>query len=269
MRTPAGPATQRIECREADGAIESIAWGPGAQWASDRMPRSLGDADDASQFDSELLRTARHQAVWESWRRHGQRWRVPAVGCVFEVLVLAILEQKVTGIESRRAWVSLVANYGEPAPGPAPKRMFVSPAPDEWRTIPSWEWHRAGVDAKRSRTIVEAARVSARLGECDDLTLADAHARLVSLPGVGAWTAAEVAQRSLGDVDAVSFGDFHLAAQVVFALTGDTDGDDSRMRDLLTPWSGQRGRVVRMIELSGVTRPRRGPRMAVRDFRTI
>ena len=269
MRTPDGPATQRIEFREADGAIESIAWGPGAQWASDRVPRALGDADDPSQFDADLLRTAHHRSVGESWRRHGQRWRVPAVGCVFEVLVLAILEQKVTGIESRRAWVSLLAKYGEPAPGPAPQRMFVSPAPDAWRTIPSWEWHRAGVDAKRSRTIVEAARVSARLVECDELSLAEASARLVSLPGIGEWTAAEVAQRSLGDVDAVSFGDFHLAAQVVFALTGEPDGDDSRMRDLLTPWGGQRGRVVRMVELSGVTRPRRGPRMAVRDFRTM
>ncbi len=47
-----------------------------------------------------------------------------------------------------------------------------------------------------------------------------ARARLRAVPGVGVWTAAEVAVRALGDPDAVSYGDAHLAANVVHALTG-------------------------------------------------
>ena len=82
------------------------------------------------------------------------------------------------------------------------------------------------------------------------------------------WTAAEVRQRAHGDPDAVSVGDFHVAGQVVFALTGATDGDDARMLELLEPWAGHRYRVVRMIELSGVTKARRGPRYAPLDHRT-
>jgi len=85
---------------------------------------------------------------------------------------------------------------------------------------------------------------------------------------VGAWTAAEVRQRAHGDPDAVSVGDVHLAGQVVYALTGAVDGDDARMLELLEPYAGHRYRAVRMVELSGVARPRRGPRYAPLDHRT-
>jgi len=269
IQTPYGPATQRIERRDAEAVIDSSAWGPGAQWATDRLPRTLGADDDPRNFDAEGLRTAYHREVGEAWRRYGEQWRVPAVGTVFEVLAMAILEQKVTGIEARRAWSRLLAQYGDVAPGPAPQGMYVSPSPEVWRAIPSWEWHRAGVDAHRSRTIVEAARVARRLEECDELAHEAARTRLLAVPGVGGWTAAEVAQRSLGDPDAVSFGDFHLAGQVVFALTGEPDGDDARMAEVLAPWAGQRLRAIRMVELSGVAKPRHAPRMAVRDFRSM
>ncbi|MFJ9845976.1 hypothetical protein ACIRYZ_37150 [Kitasatospora sp. NPDC101155] len=39
----------------------------------------------------------------------------------------------------------------------------------------------------------------------------DAHARLMTVPGIGIWTAAETLQRANGDPDAVSVRDFHLA----------------------------------------------------------
>jgi 3-methyladenine DNA glycosylase/8-oxoguanine DNA glycosylase len=84
---------------------------------------------------------------------------------------------------------------------------------------------------------------------------------------VGVWTAAEVAVRALGDPDAVSFGDYHLAANVVHALTGEPDGDDDRLTDLLAPYAGQRYRLVRMVELSMPGRPRRGPRYSPLDLR--
>ena len=269
MQTPEGVATQRIEARDSDGVIDSVAWGPGARWATERLPAALGDGDDPRHFDAAALGAAYHSQVAESWRQYGSRWRVPAVGSVFEILVVAILEQKVTGVEARRAWSFLVSKFGAQAPGPAPPGMSVCPSPDVWRSIPSWEWHRAGVDSKRSRTVVEASRVARRLEECTGLSHESARARLMAVPGIGGWTAAEVAQRSLGDPDAVSFGDYHLSAQVVFALTGERDGDDARMADLLKPWAGQRLRAVRMIELSGLSQPRRGPRMSVRDFRAM
>lgn len=41
--------------------------------------------------------------------------------------------------------------------------MRVPPAPEVWRTLPSWEWRQAGVDLQRSRTVVLTARHAARL----------------------------------------------------------------------------------------------------------
>ncbi len=136
-----------------------------------------------------------------------------------------------------------------------------------WRRIPSWEWHKAGVETARSGTVLRAAAVAPRIQECAAMTGEDARARLVLLSGVGRWTAAEVAQRALGDADAVSYGDFHVAKDVVYALTGETDGSDDRLAEVLEPWAGHRGRVVRLVELAGISRPARGPRYAPLDFR--
>ena len=94
----------------------------------------------------------------------------------------------------------------------------------------------------------------------------DAYARLTAVPGVGEWTAAEVAVRALGDTDAVSVGDYHLAGLVGWALVG-RPLDDAGMVELLEPWRPHRARVVRLVELSGVAKPRFGPRMAVQDHR--
>ena len=89
---------------------------------------------------------------------------------------------------------------------------------------------------------------------------------LTSLPGVGVWTSAETRIRALGDPDAVSIGDYHLAHEVGHALTG-ARTDDAGMIELLAPWAGQRQRVVRLIHASGVQEPRRGPRLAPEDHR--
>jgi hypothetical protein len=41
------------------------------------------------------------------------------------------------------------------------------------------------------------------------------------------------------------------------------------MLRLLEPWRGQRQRIVRLIELSGVAKPRFGPRYAPLDIRAM
>ncbi|MEZ5117169.1 MAG: hypothetical protein R2737_12965 [Candidatus Nanopelagicales bacterium] len=264
-RTPEGPATVRITARPAEGTVEQVAWGPGAAWATDRLPITLGDGDDPAGFVADAL----PPVLREAWRRHGRSWRVPATGRVLEALLAAVLEQKVTGRESRRAWRYLLVRHGERAPGPAPDGMRVPPSASALRRVPSWEWHRAGVEGVRSQTVLRCAAVADRLEECADLPSDAARARLTSVPGVGPWTAAEVAQRALGDADAVSFGDFHLAHHLVYALTGETDGDDERMAALLAPYAPHRYRVQRLVELAGVQRPARGPRITPRDIRPL
>jgi 3-methyladenine DNA glycosylase/8-oxoguanine DNA glycosylase len=184
-----------------------------------------------------------------------------------ESLVPAVLEQKVTGHEARRSWRLLLYRFGSAAPGPV--RMRIAPSARTLLDITSWDWHRIGVDLKRQTTIRNAAAVASRLEDAVTLTPAEALARLRLVPGVGEWTAAETLQRAMGHPDAVSVGDYHLKNWVAHFLTGRPRGSDEEMIALLAPWAGQRQRVVRLIELSGVGAPRYGPRFAPNDIRAI
>lgn len=260
-RTPDGVAT--LALRAVSGEVKATAWGPGAERALDGVPRLCGAEDDAEGFDG-----SGHPIIADTARRH-PGLRLTRTEGVFDALACAILEQKVTAMQAFGAWRALVSRFGERAPGPTPRPMFAPPTVSGWQRIPSWSWHRAGVEPPQSRTIVRAAE---RGGSIVRAVLAadSAEARervLTSLPGVGPWTSAETRIRSLGDPDAVSVGDFHLAHQVGYALTGSRT-DDAGMLELLTPWAGQRQRVIRLIHLSGVREPRRGPRLAPEDHRS-
>ncbi|MBA9007922.1 DNA-3-methyladenine glycosylase family protein [Thermomonospora cellulosilytica] len=249
--TPDGPGTLRVLARA--GEVEATAWGPGADWLLDGLPELLGSADEPGG-----LRPV-HPVVAECLAR-GEGMRIGRTRRVFEALVPAVLEQKVVSIEAWRAWGYLLRRFGEPAPG-APG-MRVPPPPAVWARIPSWEWHRAGAEAVRARTVMNAARVAAQL-ERDP-----SERRLRSLPGIGVWTAAEIRQRAAGDPDAVSVGDYNLPGLVGWALAG-RKVDDAGMLALLEPYAGHRYRVTRLLELSGRRPPRRGPRMSVRDYRSF
>ena len=241
--------------------VRAAAWGPGAAWLLRELPGMLGTDDDRDAFAPAhpLLRelSARHPGV-----------RVGRSGRVLEALVPAVLEQKVVGAEARRAWRYLLLKFGDPAPGPAPAGMRVCPPPRTWRRIPSWEWHRAGVEGVRARTIIGAAEVAGRLEEIVTMPPAEADRRLRSLPGIGVWTSAEVRQRACGDADAVSVGDYHLPSAVGWALAGRVV-DDAGMLELLAPYAGHRHRAARLVELGSIGPPRRGPRMSVRDYRSF
>lgn len=257
---PTGAATYRISTTAA-GEIACQAWGPGAEWVLAGLPDLLGDRDSLDGFEPGLpvLERALTRNPW---------LRMPRTNRVMESLVPAVLEQKVTGKEATSAFQHLVRRFGTSAPGPAPEGMVVPPSPRAWRLVSSWEWHHAGVQPFQSRTIIAAATVASRLEECVDLPPDDALGRLRVVPGIGEWTAAEVAQRALGDADAISVGDFHLAAFVGWALVG-RPIDDAEMVALLEPWRPHRQRVVRLLGLSGATKPRFGPRLTIADHRAI
>ncbi|MFJ7904974.1 DNA-3-methyladenine glycosylase family protein [Streptomyces sp. NPDC096198] len=255
--TPQGPGTLRVALR--NGTAEAEAWGPGADWLLEQLPELLGDLDDPGAFEPRhrLLALARK-------RRPGLR--LTRTGLVLESLIPSVLEQKVTTDEAYRAWRLLVRRFGEPAPGPAPERMHVMPGPRTWALIPSWEWHRAGVDDKRASTILRAVRAAARLEQAAGMEPAAARARLELVPGIGPWTSAETVQRSHGAADSVTVGDLHLPGIVGYALAGDRHADDEAMLSLLEPYAGQRHRAARLILLSGAVPPRRAPRMRRGDI---
>lgn len=251
--TPDGPATRRLVVRR-DG-VHVTAWGPGAERALAGVPDLLGARDEPAGFDFSL-----HPVVREAYRTR-QALRIPRSGNVFEALVPAVLEQKVVGLDAKAAWRRLVLQHGTPAPGPAPRTMRVPPTAAAWRAVPVWDWRRAGVEEARAGTVLRAAIVADRLQQGADLPIGEARRRLLTVRGIGPWTVAEIASRALGDADAVSVGDYHLAHLVGWALTGSRT-DDAGMLRLLEPWAGHRQRVIRLIEITQThNAPRFGPRM--------
>lgn len=266
-RTPDGPATLLAELRGT--RVEAEAWGPGADRALTCLPALLGLDDDPEGFDPSLHRVVADLAHRRRYLRLG--W----TGAIFESVLPAILEQKVTGGEAVTAFRGLIASHGEPAPGPiaSSHRLRLQPAPEALAALPYYAFHPLGVEQRRAEVIRRTAREAARLERLVDLpgTRAElgAAASLVlhEIPGIGAWTTAEVTLRALGDPDAVSVGDFHLKNLVAYALAREPRGTDERMLELLEPWRGHRARVVRLLELSGITAPRYGARYAPPDRR--
>jgi 3-methyladenine DNA glycosylase/8-oxoguanine DNA glycosylase len=257
IRTPLGTATLMVEPRPGEGEIRATAWGDGAVWVLDRLPAMLGALDDPADF------RAQHPLLEQALQAH-PHWRMGRTGLVMESLVPAVIEQKVTGKEAFLGFRRLVQQFGEPAPGPgADHGLRVQPSVGRLRAIASWEWLRLHIDPARSRTLVGAARVADSLERVTGLDVIEADRRLRSLPGIGGWTSAEVRVRALGDPDAVSFGDYHVAKDIGWALTGRPVSDEG-LAELLEPWRPQRYRVQALLALQGLRRPRRGPRMSPR-----
>lgn len=251
-QTPGGLGTIRFTTVAVDGGVDVEAWGEGTEWLLQQAPALVGECDDPAGF------TPHHGVVEKAWHRN-RRWRIPRTGRVFEACVAAVIEQKVTGQEARAAWAALLAKFGERAPGPTPIPMFAPPLASVWSQLPEWEFRRVGVTPHRIRAVWTVARTAGSLDRLAERGTTEADRVLQSLPGVGPWTSAETRARALGDPDAVSVGDFHVAKDLCWWLTGKV-GDDEQMLDLLAPYAGHRYRVQRLMELSGAGAPRRGPR---------
>ncbi|MFT4305877.1 MAG: DNA-3-methyladenine glycosylase 2 family protein, partial [Microbacterium sp.] len=229
-------------------------------WALDQLPALCGAADDLGGFDA-----SPHPLVAAAHRSH-PGLRLSRTDLVFDALVGAVFEQKVTGLQAFGAWRRILTRHGDRAPGPTPRPMFAPPSVAGWRRIPSWEWHRAGLEPPQSRAAVRAAARGESLVGALEERPADRDTVLRSLPGVGPWTSAETRIRAYGDPDAVSVGDYHLAHHVGHALTGRRTDDDG-MLALLAAWPGHRQRVIRLIAASGIREPRHGARLHPEDHR--
>ncbi|WP_040814381.1 DNA-3-methyladenine glycosylase family protein [Nocardia concava] len=260
-RLPSGAVTYRL--RQADRhTVDARAWGPGAEEFLERLPAMLCLDEDVSDFAPE------HPKVAEAHRLN-PGLRMLRTGLVWEALVPAVLEQKVHTKTAHDSWRKLVWRYGTPAPGPAPQGLRIMPDAETWRHIPSWVYHRANVGPQRSKTIVLASRIAPKLEEAATLSHADAAKRLRTVPGIGVWTAAEIAQRAFGDSDALSVGDFHLASIVGWTLLGKPIDDDA-MVEYLEPLRPHRYRAVRLLGLAGFARkPKFGPRTPYTDHSRI
>jgi len=266
--TPDGPAATRVSI--AGETVRAEAWGAGAERLLDGLPAFLGLDDDDTGFEPRL-----HPLVADLARRR-PGLRLSRTGSVFEALVPAVLEQRITGLEAFRAYRRLILAHGTRAPGPT--GLWAPPSAAVVTALPSFAFPPLGIEPRRGallrRIASEAARLEAiaepaREPGAGGSGSAELAARLRRYPGIGPWTAAEVTARALGDPDAVSVADAHLSNLVGFALAREPRATDERMLELLAPWAGHRQRVIRLLESSGIAAPRYGPRIPPRDLREL
>jgi 3-methyladenine DNA glycosylase/8-oxoguanine DNA glycosylase len=256
VRTPHGPGT--LALRRETAGITAEAFGPGRDWLLTRAGAFAGALDDPS------VLVAHHRAVADAAHRFATV-RLPRSHALVHELVVAVCGQRVTSVEAVRSWRGLCRVASERAPGPM--ELLLPPDPGVLARQPYWWFHRFGIDRRRAETIRAiggaAVRIDA-LAEADPVTVATALARY---PGIGPWSIGTALGAALGDPDAVPIGDFHLPHVVSYALAGEPRADDARMLDLLEPYRGQRGRVVRLLALAGARAPAYGPRRRIVSIR--
>jgi 3-methyladenine DNA glycosylase/8-oxoguanine DNA glycosylase len=256
VRTADGPGTLRLG--RDGGGLTATAWGDGRHWLIEHADAIAGLRDDLAGF-AELA--AAHPLVARLAHTF-QGVRLPATHRIFPRLLRAVLEQKVTGHEAHRAYRMITRKFGEPAPGPV--ELMLPPDPAAIAATPYWVFHPFGVEQRRVQALQRVALIADRLERCAGA--AEATRRMVAVPGIGPWTAAEVVRVTFGDPDAVSVGDFHIPNTVAWALAGEARGTDERMLELLEPFRGHRGRVCDLLAAGGIGAPKFGPRMPIRSF---
>ena len=268
-RTPDGPGTLRIgwtgsPVTDVDGidGVSLEAYGPGAAWMLEQAPRMLG-VDDGTDHG---LAADDHPAVARA-ARNGRSVRMGASGDLYHSLLPTILEQRITIGEARHQWRQLCCNLSEPAPGPF-TRLLLPPEPGVLARQPSWWFHPLGIERKRAEPLLRVAQHAAKFWDWAALTPSETRAKLHLMDGIGQWTIGNVLGPALGDPDAVAVGDYHLKNMVGSVLAGEARATDERMLELLEPYVGQRGRVVRLLRLNSAAAPKFGPKKRILPMHT-
>lgn len=247
-RTPEGPVA--VRARADDGHLRLDAWGPGAGWMVARL-----DGLAARHDDPRLLQFG-HPVLDETNRRRAGMRHAPT-GLVVDGLLARVLGQRVLATEAARSWNAMCRELGGLAPGPLD--LLLPPDPERLAEMSTWWFHERGVERGRARTLVAVCRQAQRLAQVVDLPLPQAYGRLRAVPGLGPWTVNGVARVALGDPDAIVVGDYWISHAVCSFFTGRARGSDEEMLGLVDRWVGQRGRVERLIHLSGHRVQRFGP----------
>lgn len=157
--------------------------------------------------------------------------RSPGSVDAFEMAVRAVVGQQVSVGGARTVLGRLAAEYGEPA-------LPNTPEDEAWRLFPAAaviaeiEPEALPMPRARGRTIISLARAFAD----DELVLdagsdrAEVRRRLLSMPGIGPWTADYLMMRAVGDPDVLLSTD--LGVKHSLAELGDAAID----YDAAAPW---------------------------------
>jgi 3-methyladenine DNA glycosylase/8-oxoguanine DNA glycosylase len=251
-RTPEGAVTTLLQM-DSQTEVRVRAWGDGADWFDAHISDFLGEHRDNEPIED---------AAIASLAREFPGMRIPRMHSLTELAIPVVLEQRVTTKEAYSSYGRIVRALREEAPGPKGAQLLLPPDPQRLKDTPTWWFHRFGVERKRAQALRDVCMRASALDRLPALANDEARTRLLSIPGIGLWTAGILGMYGLGDHDAVIVGDFHFPNHIAYALAGEARADDARMLELLEPFRGQRGRVMRLVLMGGPAAPKFGPRYA-------
>jgi hypothetical protein len=235
--------------------------GPGEAHVRQRRPDPLGLRDTFVDLDSA------HPVVARLQREFGDL-RIGASGDVYKAALTATLGQRITAAEAVNQWYRLCRAFSGTVDTPVGP-LLAPPDPGRLAELAPFQLHRLGIEEARARTLIAIARVFRRPGPHLTDPVVALQRLLADVPRFGPWTRALVEAEALGNPDAVAVGDFHLKNVVAHALTGRPRGTDDEMLAALSPYAGNRGRVLSWLALGGIAAPKFGPRRRNIDIRSI
>jgi AraC family transcriptional regulator of adaptative response / DNA-3-methyladenine glycosylase II len=142
--------------------------------------------------------------------------RVPGSFAPFELAIRAILGQQVSVAGATTVAGRLVRSFGEPMQTPWPQLSHHFPTPARLATLSIEDIATIGIPKSRAATIQSFAAFSAGGGLDIDpgISMEQLIQRLVTLPGIGDWTAHYIAMRALRFPNAFPAGDLGLQKAV-------------------------------------------------------
>jgi 3-methyladenine DNA glycosylase/8-oxoguanine DNA glycosylase len=257
-QTPEGSGTVVVTWTPDARTARVEAFGDGAGWLVDRVPRLLGCEDDVTGFDPA------GPPLRDLWRQHGRR-RIARTGTLWHDLTCLVVQQRIDRLSAADQWRRLVTTHGTPAPGV--DGLWAPPAPATLARLSSPDLHRLGLERKRAQTLVGAGLALAHHQHIADDDVATGTAALRAVPGIGPWTTGCLAALTWGDRDAVIPGDSGIPSLVGWVLAGRHRSDDAAMIELLEPHRPHRYRVLGLVMASGRRPPRTAPRGTREDIR--
>lgn len=163
--------------------------------------------------------------------------RIPGTTDPLELTVRAILGQQVSVARASDLSARLAARFGSPLPRPLRSITRTFPSAEALANAPIEEFGVPRIRAAAIRTVASMAfdgRLVLRRGG----SIQEIVAELLSIRGIGPWTASYVALRALGDSDAIATGDLGLRQAVGSRGDPASAADLAQIADHWRPWRG-------------------------------
>jgi len=174
---------------------------------------------------------------------HFRGMRIPQVANPYEALVSAILEQQINLSFAHQVKRALIERYGRVVKFEG-RGYPLFPAPEVLASATPHELRRLQISGPKARYIIGISRAVTD-GELDLESLRTMEAgpaieRLLSLKGVGEWTAHYVAMRALGHCDCLPAADVGLQKCVQFFYGLRQQPPPARVEKIARRWTGWR-----------------------------